>query len=116
MRTSANVRVGRREWIGLMEIAVVFAALGVAACFWAPPAAAQCVGDCTGKGSVTISDLILGVNIALGNAPVSDCEALDANKDMMVSVNELILAVNNALAGQCTVVTPVVTATSTAPQ
>lgn len=99
-----------------MEIAVVFAALGIAAGLWAQPAAAQCVGDCTGKGSVTISDLVLGVNIALGKALVSDCESLDANKDMMVSVNELVLAVNNALAGQCTVVTPSVTATSTPPR
>lgn len=117
MRIRANVRVGRKDrWFGLTEIAVVCAALGVGAGLWAQPAAAQCVGDCTGKGSVTISDLVLGVNIALGNALVSDCESLDANKDMMVSVNELILAVNNALAGQCTVVTPSVTATSTAPR
>jgi len=32
-------------------------------------------GDCGGDGMVTINDLILGVNIALGNLPADDCPA-----------------------------------------
>ena len=63
-----------------------------------PPTPA-CVGDCNGDGMVAINELITGVNIALGSAPVSDCEAMDANGDGMVGINELIAAVNNALSG-----------------
>jgi hypothetical protein len=33
----------------------------------------ECVGDCNGNGSVAINELILGVNIALGNAQISLC-------------------------------------------
>src|SRR5262245_23495016 len=54
-------------------------------------------GDCNGDGTVTVDDLIKGVNIALGNAPVSDCPSFDANHDGVVTVDELIQAVNNAL-------------------
>jgi Protein of unknown function (DUF1566) len=82
----------------------------------ARPAGAQsCVGDCTGTGSVAITDLILGVNIALGLAPVSQCESLDANTDGMVSISELITAVNNALTSQCVVLTPLATTTPSLP-
>ena len=62
----------------------------------APPG---CTGDCNGVGGVTVNELILGVNIALGSADVGDCEAFDENGDGMVGINELITAVNNALDG-----------------
>jgi len=58
-----------------------------------------CVGDCDSSHSVAINELIIGVNIALGSAPLSSCTAFDANSDGMVSINELIQAVNNALNG-----------------
>ncbi|MBX3026464.1 hypothetical protein KF840_16270 [bacterium] len=61
-------------------------------------APAQCVGDCAGDGEVTISDLILGVNIALGNQPVSACPAF-ANGGDQVTIAQLIQGVNNALSG-----------------
>jgi hypothetical protein len=54
-------------------------------------------GDCNGDGVVTIDELILGVNIALGNLPLTDCPAFDTNRDGMVSIDELIAAVNAAL-------------------
>ena len=57
-----------------------------------------CVGDCDGTGQVTISDLILGVNILLGFAPVSDCLTF-ANADGMVTIATLITGVNNTLSG-----------------
>ena len=41
-----------------------------------PPA---CVGDCNGNGTVTVNELIVGVNIALGNQPASTCPAFDVN-------------------------------------
>ena len=58
-----------------------------------------CVGDCNGNGMVEINELIIGVNIALGSAPLSNCSSFDANHDGMVEINELIQAVNNALNG-----------------
>jgi len=58
-----------------------------------------CAGDCGGDGSVTIDELIRGVNIALGSTPLSNCPSFDANADGEVTIDELILAVNAALAG-----------------
>lgn len=58
-----------------------------------------CVGDCNGDGSVSISELVTLVNIALGNRPVADCPAGDRDGDGNIVIAELIAAVNNALAG-----------------
>src|SRR5262249_7484584 len=62
------------------------------------PAFHLCVGDCNGDGIVGIEELIRGVNIALGNLPVTDCPALDCEGNG-VTINCLIRAVNNALNG-----------------
>jgi uncharacterized protein DUF1566 len=93
-------------------IIVLAAAIGLGA---RPAGAQSCVGDCTGKGSVAITDLVLGVNIALGLVPVAQCLSFDANSDGMVSISELVTAVNNALTGQCVAPTPAVTATPSSP-
>lgn len=61
--------------------------------------AATCVGDCRNDGAVTVDELLTGVNIALGNAPLSACDVFDANHDNQVTVDELLTAVNNALNG-----------------
>ena len=58
-----------------------------------------CVGDCDGNGVVMVNELIRGVEIALGNADVEECPAFDVNEDGMVTLNELIAAVNSALSG-----------------
>jgi hypothetical protein len=58
-----------------------------------------CAGDCNGDGAVAINELITGVNIALGSAPISSCPSFDGNGDGNVAINELIAAVNNALNG-----------------
>ena len=73
---------------------------------------AQCVGDCNGDGEVTINELILGVNIALGSTPVSACEAF-ANGEGVVDIAQLIKGVNNALNG-CPPPADTPTATATA--
>lgn len=62
----------------------------------APP---SCVGDCSRSARVRISDLITAVNIALGNQPLDACDTLDTNGDLLVSINEIIAAVGNALNG-----------------
>jgi hypothetical protein len=60
---------------------------------------AACVGDCDHNNEVGINELIIGVNIALGNTLVIDCPSFDADADESVEINELIQAVNNALNG-----------------
>jgi hypothetical protein len=58
-----------------------------------------CVGDCNGVGTVSIDDLLTMINIALGNAPRSNCAKGDANGDGRITVDEILTAVNNALNG-----------------
>lgn len=58
-----------------------------------------CAGDCAGDGAVGVSELILGVNIALGNAMAGQCAAMDTSGDGSVGVTELVTAVGNALNG-----------------
>src|SRR5215470_3321057 len=73
-------------------------------------AQAQCVGDCGNTGMVTISDLILGVNIVLGNLSKDDCPAFQ-NAQGNVDIAQLVKAVNNALDGCPTEPTATITAT-----
>ena len=64
-----------------------------------PAVGAACTGDCDNDGTVTVSELITGVNIALGTMLASACEAFDSNSDGLVTVNELVAGVGNALCG-----------------
>ena len=57
------------------------------------------VSAVNGDGSVTVDELIKGVNIARGTATVDTCQAMDANGDGAVTIDELIAAVNRALNG-----------------
>jgi hypothetical protein len=59
-----------------------------------------CVGDCDDGHSVTVNELVLGVNISLGNTAITACVDFDANGDGRVAINELIAGVNAAL-GTC---------------
>ncbi len=90
-------------------LALVGSALGIA--LGSAPVQAQCVGDCSGAGEVSIGNLITGVNIALGSQPVSACEAF-ANSDGEVTIGQLIQGVNTALNG-CPTVSPTATPTAT---
>jgi len=60
---------------------------------WARPRS----GDCNFDQTVTVNELISGVNIALGTAPVDTCVEADVNGDGEVAVNEIVTAVNAAL-------------------
>jgi len=66
-----------------------------------------CLGDCNDNGRVAVNELIVGVNIALGNALLSTCPAFDAGGGT-VPITSLITAVRNALNG-CGAPTPTVT-------
>ncbi len=64
----------------------------------APPAAVdvvQCFADCNGDGEVTVNEIIMLVNITLGNATVSSCPPL---LDPPI-IHDIIRAVSNALYG-----------------
>ena len=63
------------------------------------PTPISCVGDCDGKGTVTVDELLTMVNIALGNVGVAACEAGDRSRDGQITIDEILTAVNNALNG-----------------
>lgn len=69
---------------------------GTATATATPP---RCLGDCDGDGHVSVAELVRGVAIALGAQPFTQCRALDRNGDAAIAVDELITAVNAALAG-----------------
>jgi hypothetical protein len=58
-----------------------------------------CAGDCNGDGQVTISELVVSVQIALGSAAESSCRSIDVSGDGVASVDELVAAVHAALDG-----------------
>lgn len=55
------------------------------------------VGDCDRNGRVVINEIVRGVNIALDQAPVSECPAFDRVANGRVTVDELVRGVRNAL-------------------
>lgn len=68
----------------------------------AGPAAAQppCVGDCNDDGAVTVNELVVGVNMALGLTAGSACAAFLADPEAEApDIGDLIAAVKNALEG-----------------
>lgn len=73
--------------------------------------AQTCLGDCNGDRRVTVSELVMLVNMALGAADMSECEVADTDHNERISVNELVAAVNTALAGCSTGPTPTPTPT-----
>jgi DNA-binding beta-propeller fold protein YncE len=56
-----------------------------------------CQGDCDGDGHVTIDEVILGVNIALGRAELTGCPVADDDASGSVGADELVGAVRAAL-------------------
>ena len=58
-----------------------------------------CTGDCDSNGTVTVDELVKGVNITLGNVPSSVCPAVDCHEDAQVTIDCLVKAVSNSLNG-----------------
>jgi len=59
-----------------------------------------CTGDCgLLDGVVSVDELVKGVNIALGVAELAECPSFDSNHDELVTVDELVRAVDHALEG-----------------
>ena len=61
--------------------------------------ATECPGDCDGSQVVGVDELLMLVNIALGNATAPACISGDANRDGIVAIDEIITSVNKALYG-----------------
>ncbi len=58
-----------------------------------------CIGDCDSSGTVTIDEIIRGINIALGTASLDLCEAFDRNADALVTIDEILAGVEASLSG-----------------
>jgi YVTN family beta-propeller protein len=64
------------------------------------PRPAPCLGDCNGDNRVSIDEIIMAVNIALGTVSIETCRPCDGDMDGLVTVEELVKAVANAV-GAC---------------
>ncbi len=84
---------------------LTFAIVAAVLATWPSVTSAACVGDCDGSGQVTVDEIIVMVNIALGTADITQCPVADANADGQVTVDEIVTAVNAALNG-CPAQTP----------
>lgn len=61
--------------------------------------APSCVGDCDTSGAVTIEELVTLVSVALGESTSACSATADLNGDHKIAVDELIVALNQALHG-----------------
>lgn len=64
-----------------------------------PTAAISCPGDCEGSGTVTVDEVLLLVNIALGALQSGTCPAGDVDGSGSITVDEILQAVGAALLG-----------------
>lgn len=58
-----------------------------------------CTGDCDGDGQTVVSDLVKAVGVLIGNTQLSTCPASDANSNGTVTVDELLVGLNNLTRG-----------------
>jgi hypothetical protein len=58
-----------------------------------------CPGDCGHDRGVTVDELVIGVDIALGLSELDACLPFDMDGDGAVTVDELIAAVHSSLEG-----------------
>ena len=58
-----------------------------------------CPGDCGGNNVVTIDELTLMINIALGATSIDACPAGDVHNDGTIDISDLLLAVKSLLGG-----------------
>jgi Right handed beta helix region len=60
------------------------------------PTGGVLLGDCNGDGAVRVNEIVLAVNVALGNEPLSACPAASSD-GTQVSISDLIQAVSSGL-------------------
>jgi hypothetical protein len=59
----------------------------------------RCDGDCDQSGQVKVAEIIRGINIALGEDQLENCDAMDSDGDGAVDVAEVLSALENAISG-----------------
>ena len=62
-----------------------------------PIPAPFCLGDCNLNGTVTVDEVLVMINMALGTLAVQPCA--DGNQNQQVTVDEILRALTNALRG-----------------
>lgn len=112
-RTATVRSVGRFHSRGLLLAGLA----GAAVVFSGRLVSAQpvCVGNCNGDQTVTVDELLVLVNIALGTAEPSSCPH-GIPSGVEVDVGLIIQAVNNALGTGCPQVSPTLTPTASSAQ
>jgi cysteine-rich repeat protein len=63
------------------------------------PTPPTCAGDCDGDGQVRIEEMVLGVSMVMGKAPMQSCPAFNVDGSDRVTIDELLLGAGNALNG-----------------
>ena len=69
--------------------------LGLLAALLSPRMAYPCTGNCNGDARVTIDEIIVGVNMALGLLPLATCPRFDRDGSGAVGIDELIAAIDS---------------------
>lgn len=64
-----------------------------------PALLVACPGDCNGNLTVTIDEVLLGVNIVLGVITPQTCPGMDSGGNGSIEIDEILRAVNAALIG-----------------
>lgn len=77
--------------------------------------AVPCVGDCSDDGTITVDEILIGVNVALGLAPMASCPQFDTDASGTLTVDELVSSVDAALRG-CDPVQPTPTPAASGPR
>jgi hypothetical protein len=63
------------------------------------PAPGVCVGDCNEDGSVTVDEILIGVNLILRQASLSSCGLFDTDGNAEVTIDELLRSIQFLLNG-----------------
>lgn len=63
------------------------------------PTLGRCVGDCDTSSKVTIDELVHGLAIALGTAPLEQCRSFDVDGNGAVTIDEIVRALQAARNG-----------------
>jgi hypothetical protein len=63
------------------------------------PVVIGCPGDCNGNRVVDVSELIRGVNLALGGTAGGECTQFDTNSSGTIEIDELVAAVARSVMG-----------------
>jgi hypothetical protein len=63
------------------------------------PTSGPCPGDCRHDGTVTVDELVLATQVLLHRVPAGACDALDRGGDGLLMIDDLVAAVESAVAG-----------------